>query len=178
MCSGPQGLQEGHKDGNIVPETYPRSVATCRTCAREAGARTRTNLHALDVEAQSAIFQRSGPGASFDDVDSFHDGTEWRGSRCPAGHSRRLRSRGRGIPTLTGDRRQTSAQRLARQESRATKPNADQSAHRPPPANPTTPLAGRCALEGPLLPRGEPEWRADQGGRPFETRESSPASNG
>ena len=60
----------------------------------------------------AAIFQRSGPGASFADVDSFHDGTEVARFAMTLQDILAVFAPGRGIPTLTGDMRQTSAERL------------------------------------------------------------------
>jgi len=70
------------------------------------------NVHALDVEGEFAIFQRSGPGASFANVDSFHDGTEMARFAMTLQDMLAVFAPGRGIPTLTGDMRQITSERL------------------------------------------------------------------
>jgi hypothetical protein len=70
------------------------------------------NVHSLDIEGALAIYQRSAPGATFGDPDSFRQG------RLVARFALSLQdilavfAPGQGIPTLTGDMRQTVARRL------------------------------------------------------------------
>jgi hypothetical protein len=71
------------------------------------------NVHSLDIEGSLTVYQRSEPGASFDDPGSFQAGTPVARFALTLQDVLTVFAPGTGIPTLTGDMRQTSAHRLS-----------------------------------------------------------------
>jgi hypothetical protein len=71
------------------------------------------SVHSLDIEGFLTVYQRSGPGASFADPDSFQLGTEVARFALKLQDVLTVFAPARGIPTLTGDMQQTLAARFS-----------------------------------------------------------------
>jgi hypothetical protein len=71
------------------------------------------NVHALDVAGQLDVYQRSSPGASFADPASFKVGRHVASFTLTLQDVLAVFASDKGIPTLTGDMRQTQAGALA-----------------------------------------------------------------
>jgi hypothetical protein len=70
------------------------------------------SVHSLDIEGTLTIYQRSVPGATFADPDSFQVGTPIAQFRVTLQDIVTVFAPGKGLPTLNGDLRQISAHRL------------------------------------------------------------------
>jgi hypothetical protein len=81
--------------GNLVARTLDQSV------------------HSLDIVGTMTVYQRSSPGASFSDPSSFQDGTPVARYTVTIQDVLTVFATGMGLPTLTGDMRQTSARSLS-----------------------------------------------------------------
>jgi hypothetical protein len=78
------------------------------------------NVHSLDVVGSLSVYQRTSPGASLGDPDSFQAGTPVARFSMTLQNVLTVFAPGRGLPTLTGDLQQTFAGRI----SLTGKPNA------------------------------------------------------
>ena len=66
------------------------------------------SVHSLDIEGTLTIYQRASPGASFADPGSFQVGTPVAHFAITLQDIVTVFAPGKGLPTLTGDMRQTS----------------------------------------------------------------------
>jgi hypothetical protein len=71
------------------------------------------SVHALDIVGELTVYQRSGPGASFDDPSSFSAGHAVATFAMTLQDILAVFAPAQGIPTLTGDMVQTRAGRLS-----------------------------------------------------------------
>jgi hypothetical protein len=71
------------------------------------------SVHSLDIEGTLTIYQRSAPGASFADPDSFRVGTPVARFAVTLQDIVTVFTAGRGLPTLNGDLLQTDAGQLS-----------------------------------------------------------------
>ncbi len=71
------------------------------------------SVHSIDIEGTLTIYQRSTPGASFGDPDSFRVGTPVAQFAVTLQDIVTVFAPGRGLPTLNGDLRQTNADQLS-----------------------------------------------------------------
>jgi hypothetical protein len=74
---------------------------------------TDMSVHALDIVGTMTIYQRSQPGASFDDPSSFQVGTAVASYDMTLQDVLTVFLPGQGLPTLTGDMLQTAAATLS-----------------------------------------------------------------
>jgi len=72
-----------------------------------------TSVHSLDIVGVLTVYQRSQPGASFNDPSSFKVGTPVAGYDLTLQDVLAVFAAGQGLPTLTGDMRQTAARALS-----------------------------------------------------------------
>jgi hypothetical protein len=70
------------------------------------------SVHSLDIEGALTIYQRAVPGASFADPASFTDGTPVAAFDITLQDIVTVFATGKGLPTLTGDLRQTQSGKL------------------------------------------------------------------
>ena len=70
------------------------------------------SVHSLDIEGTLTIYQRAVPGASFADPASFPDGTPVAAFDITLQDIVTVFATGKGLPTLTGDLRQTQSGKL------------------------------------------------------------------
>jgi hypothetical protein len=70
------------------------------------------SVHSLDIEGTLTIYQRAVPGASFADPASFTDGTPVATFAVTLQDIVTVLATGKGLPTLTGDIRQTQSGKL------------------------------------------------------------------
>ena len=95
----------------------PPSEATALLTAYAIGvlqARTvDTSVHSLDIVGTMTIYQRSQPGASFDDPSSFQVGTPVASYNMTLQDVLTVFAMDTGLPTLTGDMQQTAAHALS-----------------------------------------------------------------
>jgi hypothetical protein len=70
------------------------------------------NVHSLDIAGELAVYQRSAPGATFADPGSFQQGRLVARFAISLQDVLAVFAPNQGIPTLTGDMRQTVARRL------------------------------------------------------------------
>jgi hypothetical protein len=74
---------------------------------------TDVSVHSLDIVGTMTIYQRSQPGASFDDPSSFQVGMAVASYDMTLQDVLTVFLPGQGLPTLTGDMLQTAAARLS-----------------------------------------------------------------
>ena len=95
----------------------PRSEATALLTAYATGdlqARvTDVSVHSLDIVGTMTVYQRSEPGASFDDPSSFQVGTAVASYDMTLQDVLTVFAPGQGLPTLTGDMLQTATATLS-----------------------------------------------------------------
>jgi hypothetical protein len=70
-------------------------------------------VHTLDVEGTLTVYQRSAPGATFDDPESFKVGTPVAQFAVSLQDVLTVIAPGKGLPSLNGVLRQTAAERLS-----------------------------------------------------------------
>ena len=71
------------------------------------------SVHSLDIAGALTVYQRSHPGASFGDPSSFQVGTPVARYDLTLQDVLAVYAAGKGLPTLTGDMRQTAAAALS-----------------------------------------------------------------
>jgi hypothetical protein len=71
------------------------------------------SVHSLDIVGTLTVYQRSHPGASFDDPSSFQVGTPVARYDLTLQDVLAVYMTGKGLPTLTGDMRQIAARALS-----------------------------------------------------------------
>jgi hypothetical protein len=105
----------GAGDGDLFASDQP-SDGTALLTAYAAGELVRRtvdqSVHSLDIQGTLTIYQRSVPGASFADPDSFQVGTPIAQFDVTLQDIVTVFAPGKGLPTLTGDLRQVSTRRL------------------------------------------------------------------
>ena len=74
---------------------------------------TDMSVHSLDIVGTMTVYQRSQPGASFDDPSSFHVGTAVASYDMTLQDVLTVFAPAQGLPTLTGDMLQTDAATLS-----------------------------------------------------------------
>jgi hypothetical protein len=76
-----------------------------------------TSVHSLDIAGALTVYQRAHPGASFGDPSSFQVGTPVARYDMTLQDVLAVYATAKGLPTLTGDMRQTAAHALSGQLS-------------------------------------------------------------
>jgi hypothetical protein len=106
-----------HADENDLFSGSPLSEKTALLTAYATGdLRARTTddvVHALDIVGTMTVYQRSSPGASFSNPSSFKTGTPVARYDMTLQDILTVIALNTGLPTLTGDMRQTAAQALS-----------------------------------------------------------------
>jgi hypothetical protein len=72
-----------------------------------------TSVHSLDIVGALTVYQRSQPGADFNDPSSFQAGTPVARYDLTLQDVLAVYATGKGLPTLTGDMRQTAAHAMS-----------------------------------------------------------------
>jgi hypothetical protein len=110
-------IRASNADNNGLFAGAPASETTALLTAYATGglqARvTDMSVHSLDIVGTMTIYQRSQPGASFDDPSSFQVGTSVASYDMTLQDVLTVFLPGQGLPTLTGDMLQTAAATLA-----------------------------------------------------------------
>lgn len=110
-------IRASNADESALFAGAPPSEATALLTAYATGdlqARvTDVSVHSLDIVGTMTIYQRSQPGASFDDPSSFQVGTAVASYDMTLQDVLTVFSPGQGLPTLTGDMLQTAAATLS-----------------------------------------------------------------
>jgi hypothetical protein len=95
----------------------PTSAATALLTVYATGALVARvldqSVHALDIDGTMTVYQRSAPGADFSDPSSFAVGTAVATFVVTIQDVLTVFAPGKGLPTITGDMRQTSAKLLS-----------------------------------------------------------------
>jgi hypothetical protein len=94
----------------------PSETTALLTAYATGGLRARVtdmSVHSLDIVGTMTVYQRSQPGASFDDPSSFQVGTAVASYNMTLQDVLTVFMPGRGLPTLTGDMLQTDAATLS-----------------------------------------------------------------
>jgi hypothetical protein len=89
------------------------AYATGDLQARVTDVSVSSSVHSLDIVGTMTIYQRSQPGASFDDPSSFQVGTPVASYDMTLQDVLTVFMPGQGLPTLTGDMLQTAAATLS-----------------------------------------------------------------
>lgn len=110
-------IRASNADENGLFASTPPSETTALLTAYATGdlqARvTDVSVHSLDIVGTMTIYQRSQPGASFDDPSSFQVGTAVASYDMTLQDVLTVFAPGQGLPTLTGDMLQTAAAKLS-----------------------------------------------------------------
>src|SRR5499427_5952113 len=109
--AGDSGLFAGtpHSEATALLTAY----ATGNLQARVTDVSAHSSVHSLDIVGTMTIYQRSQPGASFDDPSSFQVGAAVASYDMTLQDVLTVFAVGQGLPTLTGDMKQTSAATLS-----------------------------------------------------------------
>jgi len=107
--------------GLFVAGTSPSETTALLTAYATGDLRARVtdtsitdmSVHSLDIVGTMTVYQRSQPGASFDDPSSFQVGTAVASYDMTLQDVLTVFMPGRGLPTLTGDMLQTAAATLS-----------------------------------------------------------------
>ena len=89
------------------------AYATGNLLARVTDVSVASSVHSLDIVGTMTVYQRSQPGATFDDPSSFQVGTPVASYDMTLQDVLTVIGIGQGLPTLTGDMVQTAAATLA-----------------------------------------------------------------
>jgi len=89
------------------------AYATGNLLARVTDVSVASSVHSLDIVGTMTIYQRSQPGASFDDPSSFQVGTPVASYDMTLQDVLTVFMPGQGLPTLTGDMLQTASATLS-----------------------------------------------------------------
>ena len=89
------------------------AYATGNLMARVTDVSVASSVHSLDIVGTMTIYQRSQPGASFDDPSSFQVGTPVASYDMTLQDVLTVFMPGQGLPTLTGDMLQTASATLS-----------------------------------------------------------------
>jgi hypothetical protein len=89
------------------------AYATGDLLARVTDVSAASSVHSLDIVGTMTVYQRSQPGASFDDPSSFQAGTAVASYDMTLQDVLTVIGLGQGLPTLTGDMLQTAAATLS-----------------------------------------------------------------
>jgi len=104
------------KNSDLFDGTPPRDSTALLTMYATGDLKARvldTSVHSLDIVGALTVYQRSHPGASFNDPSSFKVGTPVAGYDLTLQDVLAVFAAGQGLPTLTGDMRQTAARALS-----------------------------------------------------------------
>jgi hypothetical protein len=107
---------EGATDDDLFGGAAPSDTTALLTAFAEGELVRRTvdqSVHSLDIEGTLTIYQRAVPGASFDVPASFTEGTPVATFAITLQDIVTVFATGKGLPTLTGDMRQTQSGKLA-----------------------------------------------------------------
>jgi len=89
------------------------AYATGNLLARVTDVSVASSVHSLDIVGTMTVYQRSQPGATFDDPSSFQVGTPVASYDMTLQDVLTVIGVGQGLPTLTGDMLQTAAATLS-----------------------------------------------------------------
>ena len=89
------------------------AYATGNLLARVTDVSVASSVHSLDIVGTMTVYQRSQPGATFDDPSSFQVGTPVASYDMTLQDVLTVIGLGQGLPTLTGDMLQTAAATLS-----------------------------------------------------------------
>ena len=106
---------QGTSDADLFASATQSDTTALLTAYAEGELVRRTvdqSVHSIDIEGTLTIYQRSAPGASFGDPDSFRVGTPVARFVVTLQDIVTVFAPGRGLPTLNGDLRQTTADQL------------------------------------------------------------------
>ena len=110
-------IKASNADASGLFAGTPASEATALLTAYATGdlqARvTDVSVHSLDIVGTMTVYQRSEPGASFDDPSSFQVGTAVASYDMTLQDVLTVFAPGQGLPTLTGDMLQTATATLS-----------------------------------------------------------------
>ena len=110
-------IRASHADDSGLFDGTPLSEATALLTAYATGdLRARTvdmSVHALDIVGTMTVYQRTQPGASFNDPSSFRVGTPVARYDMTLQDVLTVFATDTGLPTLTGDMLQTAAHALS-----------------------------------------------------------------
>jgi len=110
-------IRASHADDSGLFDGAPLSEATALLTAYATGdLRARTvdmSVHALDIVGTMTVYQRTQPGASFNDPSSFQVGTPVARYDMTLQDVLTVFATDTGLPTLTGDMLQTAAHALS-----------------------------------------------------------------
>ena len=104
------------QSGALFDGTPPNESTALLTMYAMGDLRARvldTSVHSLDIVGALTVYQRSQPGASFDDPSSFQAGTLVARYDLTLQDVLAVYAPAKGLPTLTGDMRQTAAHPLS-----------------------------------------------------------------
>jgi hypothetical protein len=103
-------------DSGLFAGTPPSETTALLTAYATGDLQARVtdmSVHSLDIVGTMTIYQRSQPGASFDDPSSFQVGTAVASYDMTLQDVLTVFAPGQGLPTLTGDMLQTAAATLS-----------------------------------------------------------------
>jgi len=104
------------KNSDLFDGTPPKESTALLTMYATGDLKARvldTSVHSLDIAGALTVYQRSQPGASFTDPLSFKVGTPVARYDLTLQDVLAVFAVGQGLPTLTGDMRQTAARALS-----------------------------------------------------------------
>ena len=107
---------DGATDGDLFLGASLTDTTALLTAYAEGELVRRTvdqSVHSLDIEGTLTIYQRAAPGASFADPASFTEGTAVATFAITLQDIVTVFATGKGLPTLTGDIRQTQSGKLS-----------------------------------------------------------------
>jgi hypothetical protein len=103
-------------ESGLFADTPPSATTALLTAYATGDLQARVtdvSVHSLDIVGTMTVYQRSQPGASFDDPSSFQVGTAVASYDMTLQDVLTVFAPGQGLPTLTGDMRQTAAGTLS-----------------------------------------------------------------
>ena len=103
-------------DSGLFASTPPSETTALLTAYATGDLQARVtdvSVHSLDIVGTMTVYQRSQPGATFDDPSSFQVGTPVASYDMTLQDVLTVFAPGHGLPTLTGDMKQTSAATLS-----------------------------------------------------------------
>ena len=106
----------GAQAGALFDGTPPSESTALLTMYAAGDLRARVldmSVHSLDIVGALTVYQRSHPGAHFNDPSSFQVGTPVARYDLTLQDVLAVYATGKGLPTLTGDMRQTAARALS-----------------------------------------------------------------
>ena len=104
------------KNSDLFDGTPPKESTALLTMYATGDLKARVldmSVHSLDIVGTLTVYQRTHPGASFNDPSSFKAGTPVARYDLTLQDVLAVYATGKGLPTLTGDMRQTAAHALS-----------------------------------------------------------------